>query len=97
MTRQSIRPYRDEIRSIAIQFLADRGDDLSVENTNDIEQAIRLKFADTLGPILLHLAIDLAIKLIKHWLSKGYQASSISLCFVPGEPGFSGDDNDGQI
>jgi hypothetical protein len=47
-----------------------------------------------LGPILLEIAIKLAIKFIQNWLAKGLSPSMVSPCYVAGEPDYEDDDGE---
>lgn len=85
------RRHRDEVRNEALRFFADSEGDCVA---SDVESYIRTKFAGILGPILMQLAIKLAIELITAWLKKQLMPAEVPATYQADEPGWSEEDDD---
>jgi hypothetical protein len=86
-----IRRQREQVREEALRFYSENFHNCDSEA---VEPIIRTKFMSILGPILLAIAIKLAIKFIENWLAKGLSPSMVSPCYIAGEPDYEDDDGE---
>lgn len=85
------KQQREQVRQEALRFFSENFHNCDAEA---VEPIIRTKFMAILGPILLEIAIKLAIKFIQNWLAKGLSPSMVSPVYVAGEPDYEDDDGE---